>query len=312
VSDTRAAQPIWVFGECLVDDFGDAKRLGGAPFNVACHLWALGETARFISRVGRDAPAAEIRGLLRRWPGAAAWLQEDAQLPTGRVLVQRLGTGMHRFEILPHQAYDAIDADEELRVRALETSYLLYHGSLALREEGPSRATWRFLASRAWGRFVDINLRDGCWQRPWLAELLQGADTLKCNDEELGVLQREFGLGRGDAEAILPALAQRFGVAEIVLTCGPEGAMHWDGATLTRSHALSTSVVDTVGAGDAFSAGWLYARRLGATVAKALQVAHGLAARVCALEGALPEDPQSFYPAFVAELGVAAKGAVRA
>lgn len=301
-------EAIWVLGECLVDDFGDFQRLGGAPFNVASHLWALGQTAYFISRVGRDGPAARIRAQLQRWPGAEAWLQEDDTLPTGRVLVHRLGTGMHRFEILPHQAYDAIATDEALQTKAAESSFLLYHGSLALREEGPSRATWHFLATRAQGRFVDINLRDGCWQMPFLAKLLQGALVLKCNDEELRILQREFALGEGALEHVLATLRQHFDVGEIIVTCGPDGALHWDGVSLTRALAPATAVVDTVGAGDAFSAAWLHARRCGATVAQALRLANGLAARVCALDGALPEDPHDFYREFIAEMGEAARG----
>jgi len=306
-SSAALSESIWVLGECLVDDFGDVQRLGGAPFNVVSHLWALGQDAFFLSRVGRDAAGARIRAQIERWPNASARLQEDEVRPTGRVLVHRLGAGRHRFEILPQQAYDAIAVDEIVRARMAESRFLLYHGSLALREDGPSRATWRFLASRAQGRFVDINLRDGCWQGPFLAELLHGAQVLKCNDEELTILQREFDLGDGATEGILARVQRRFAVAEIVVTCGPQGAMHWDGVTLTRSPAAATTVVDTVGAGDAFSAAWLHSRRKGATVSQALVAANLLAARICALEGALPQDPQEFYRAFDAELGEAVK-----
>ena len=58
----------WIFGEVLFDCFPDGSRvLGGAPFNVAWHLQALGLEPLFLSRVGRDAAGREIRTAMGEW-----------------------------------------------------------------------------------------------------------------------------------------------------------------------------------------------------------------------------------------------------
>ncbi|WP_308388762.1 PfkB family carbohydrate kinase [Acidithiobacillus sp. AMEEHan] len=285
----------WIFGECLLDDFGDTQRVGGAPFNVACHLWSLGSNVRFISRLGKDPSGARIRNHLQLWPDARAILQEDATLPTGRVLVHDLGHGEHRFEILPHQAYDAIQYDKPLVDATRNQSFWLYHGTLALRENGPSRNTWRQLASRANWRFVDINLRAGNWEKNTLEEFLTGASILKCNHEELALLGKEFCLQGADLADTMAALGQRFAVAEILVTAGAQGAAYWDGRSLHQHPAVPVQIRDTVGAGDAFSAGWIYARLQGRAFTESLRLASQLAAQVCALSGALPSNPKEFY-----------------
>ncbi|MDD3761374.1 MAG: PfkB family carbohydrate kinase [Acidithiobacillus sp.] len=285
----------WIVGECLIDDFGDFRRVGGAPFNVACHLWSLGDRPGFISRVGQDPAAAEIRQYLQRCPDMHAVLQEDATLPTGRVLVHDLGGGEHRFEILPQQAYDAIAWDGELQESIKNQPFWLYHGSLAFREDGPGRSTWRHLAAQAAWRFVDINLRAGNWEPNFLAELIQGASVLKCNQEELDILRREFFLAGDSLQGAVAALAKHFSIAEVLVTRGAEGAIHWDGANLWQSRAPQVPIQDTVGAGDAFSAAWIHAKIRGRPVAQALRAASDLAARVCTLTGALPRNPDEFY-----------------
>ena len=285
----------WIVGECLIDDFGDFRRVGGAPFNVACHLWSLGDRPGFISKVGQDSAAAEIRQYLQGCPDMHALLQDDATLPTGRVLVHDLGGVEHRFEILPHQAYDAIAWEGELQESIKNQPFWLYHGSLAFREDGPSRSTWRQLSARATWRFVDINLREGNWEPNFLAELIQGASVLKCNQDELDILRREFCLAGENLPDVVVALAQCFSVAEVLVTQGAEGAIHWDGANLWQSRAPQILIQDTVGAGDAFSAAWIHSKIRGIPVAQALQAASDLSARVCTLSGALPNNPDEFY-----------------
>ena len=279
-----------IFGEVLFDVFASGKRLGGAPFNVACHLAGLGSAPLFVSRIGIDAEGEAVRTQLQHLGMDTAGLQTDPRLPTGQVVVHE-GKRGHQFEILPDQAYDAIDC-KLLAPLLPEKPNLLYHGTLALR--GDSRTAWRYLCEQIPHRFVDINLRAPYWDVATLEEILPGAQTLKLNRDELDILSGLFGNPAKNIEQRLAKLAERFAIGEILLTLDKDGATYWSPEQYFQIPSDVETIVNTVGAGDAFSAAWLHARALGKSRRDALQFANRLAGVVCTLPGALPTDRQ-FY-----------------
>lgn len=283
-----------VFGESLVDDFGTSQRLGGAPFNVAQHLQGLGVPAIFVSRTGHDAAGTQILQRLQAWHMAVDAVQMDATLPTGRVGVIADPLQRHRFEILPHQAYDAITLPGSLP----PTIPWLYHGSLALREEGPSRASWRSLCAKATWRFVDINLRDPWWHPELLTTFVRHSSILKCNVDELDRLLSVYKLPSSkNLSEKMQSLALHFQAAAVLLTRGEEGSAYWDGQQYCEAVATPVRFMqDTVGAGDAFAAGWLWSYFRGEAAQIRLQRGGELAAAICGLTGATP-DTRTFYHA---------------
>lgn len=239
---------IGVFGEVLFDVFPDEQRvLGGAPFNVAWHLQALGCTPRLISRVGDDEDGEEIRTAMRDWGMDTTELQRDAQRPTGRVVVH-LDEGQPSYDILADQAYDAIDAAE---IGAADYS-LLYHGTLALRMQEPRRALDKLKHSAQATVFMDVNLRDPWWDADRVEQLADDADWIKLNDSELARLARSSSVPRETAASFMAA----HDLSGIVVTCGEDGAfaLTRNGQFAEASPGRNTQVVDTVGAGDAFAA----------------------------------------------------------
>ena len=81
----KSATPI-IFGEVLFDCFPDGSQiLGGAPFNVAWNLQALGKAPKFISRIGKDAQGDKISRAMQDWGMSTDYLQKDAEHSTGRV-----------------------------------------------------------------------------------------------------------------------------------------------------------------------------------------------------------------------------------
>ena len=102
---------ICIFGEVLFDHFPDGTRvLGGAPFNVAWHLQAFGQSPHFISRVGNDSAGEAIRNAMHEWGMDTRGLQTDPARPTGRVEVSFVD-GEPTYDIVHPCAYDAIEAD---------------------------------------------------------------------------------------------------------------------------------------------------------------------------------------------------------
>jgi fructokinase len=283
---TDPAAPVLVLGEALVDEFRDGAVPGGAPFNVARSLAALGAPVRFVSRIGADDAAGRlVLDSARRFGLADGEIQRDARHATGRVSVHEEGEG-HRFEIHGDAAWD------HLAPPAPAPAGIVYFGSLAQRHP-PSRAAVRAVVKRATGlRLLDLNLRPGSDAPALAAESLMLADWVKLNEDELQRLLRWF-------EPSLPALMARFALQRVVLTRGAAGyAVHGEGGRplWAGEGAQPPEVVDTVGAGDAFTAMLLAGLALGRAPRATLHLANRYAAMICGVRGPLPADPAVLVP----------------
>jgi fructokinase len=238
-------QAIYIFGEVLFDHFPDGNQvLGGAPFNVAWHLQAFGQSPRIVSRVGRDAEGAQVRAAMEDWGLATDHLQTDPVRPTGQVAVS-FDDGEPSYDIVADCAYDNIEP-----ITAAPCQ-LLYHGSLAARSAGSAGALRQLRASGPQTIFVDVNLRPPWWQTGAVQELLQGAHWVKLNSDELALLA-------GNATSADPEsdFLQRYALRGLLVTHGARGAelLLASGKRLQVAPMADNEVVDTVGAGDAFAA----------------------------------------------------------
>ncbi len=295
---------LLLIGELLVDEFADGAVPGGAPLNVACALAALGERPLLLGRLGHgqgaDAAAATLlRQQIARFGLDTAGLQRDTRRPTGRVLFEQPeGGGEHRFVIAPDAAWDALAFSPIVRLLATRPPpRLLYFGTLAQRSAG-GRATLqgllRQLPRPGCLRYLDLNLRAGVddLRALSLASLVE-ADWLKLNEAELAAVLDWCGLQTP------AALIARFGLQRLVLTRGDRGYAVYEA---TGQRAIGAAVdpaqplVDTVGAGDAFSAMLLAASLRGWAIAAAADLANRFAAAICGQRGALAPDPGFYAP----------------
>lgn len=281
------ARPV-IVGEVLFDCFDDGREiLGGAPFNVAWHLQAFGLKPLFISRVGEDAYGEQVRQAMDDWGMDSSGLQSDPQHPTGVVRIAMSGTE-HRFDILPEQAYDHISPQAAREVLGAQPVSLLYSGSLIERSESP-RQTVAAL-HREHPHFVDVNLRQPWWELTRVARLLQGVRWAKLNNEELALLGYP-----GDVAEAARRMRDDYGFAMLVITCGAEGAMLLREDGLLRGEPVAVEkLVDTVGAGDAFSAVVILGLLCGWTSFQTLQRALFFAAKQCEVQGAIRHQ-REFY-----------------
>lgn len=271
-----------IFGEVLFDAFPDGREvLGGAPFNVARHLHAFGCEPLFISRIGEDERGEQVLRAMREWNMDLSGLQRDPELPTGVVRIAMQGTS-HSFDILPNQSYDHINAQQALDVMHKNDAALLYFGSL-IERTATSRETLQQLRKRGLPQFVDINLRAPWWQRERVEQLLHGVKWLKLNDEELAALGYEGEIGPAAV-----TLREEYGFELLIVTCGAEGALVADRRGVERGAPVPVEqLVDTVGAGDAFSAVTLLGLMRGWSMGVTLERALGFAAHLCEVRGAV-------------------------
>jgi fructokinase len=291
---TRNTRPL-VFGEVLYDNFpGGEQVLGGAPFNVAWHLQGFGLSPLLLTRIGSDAAGDAILDRMTAWGMDTAAVQHDAAHPTGIVDIT-LHNDQPRFHIVEAQAYDYIEQELAADVLKKENIGILYHGSLAARSE-VSRRTLLWLRRRiALPAFVDINLRPPWWQPEEIAELLCDARWLKLNGDEL----QEILPGAPDAAGAAGSLSSRYQLDGVIVTLGAQGALllhdrkRYDCAAAPVPH-----LVDTVGAGDAFSAVVLLGLSRRWPVVRMMRRAAEFAAAICGQRGATVFDA-GFYTGFI-------------
>ena len=305
---------IAVFGEALVDDFITEQVVGGAPFNVARNLAAFGAATLMVTRIGSDKNGARIADEFTRFGMSKAALQVDPREATGRVVVER-DAGGHRFIILPDQAYDYVETAPALAALAAAQPKVIYFGTMAQRHE-QSRSTLRAMleASNA-QRYLDLNVREGQVTERIAHESLKLADVVKVNEDELQDLFKWYthtqpGTGAADSPAMREAclvLMRTFGLQGLIVTLGPRGALHFaDDGTVTTNHECHAPahIVDTVGAGDAFSAVFLFGQSQGWPLALTLARANAFAGAICGISGAVPADI-SFYTPWIKSWGAA-------
>jgi fructokinase len=282
--------PLIVFGEVLFDCFPDGRRvLGGAPFNVAWGLKGFGQDPVFVSAVGADTEGDHIRRQISDWGMRTDALQTDARYQTGDVQIV-FNSDEPQYEICAPRAWDFV------RDEGYEATELIYHGLLALREETTRKSFEAIQARSKAKRFFDINLRPPYDDLDTVKRWIRGVDWLKLNIDELGEVLGEGAIEFASGEKHLDRLREEFGVDNILLTGGIQGAMikgSFGKAVCTPAPA-PVEMVDTVGAGDSFSAVAIHGILSGLPADVIISQASQFAAKICAMRGATSRDV-NFY-----------------
>lgn len=283
---------IVAVGEVLWDMLPAGKQLGGAPANFAYHARSLGADARLISRIGDDPLGVEILERFRSLDLPTDAVQVDAGAPTGTVDVWLGPDGQPRYAIREGVAWDRIEATATALALAARADAVCF-GSLAQRAEPSRRAIRAIVEAAPEGalRVFDVNLRPPFGDRDVIAGSLELADVLKLNDHELPELAGMFGLPTAPLPAI-EGLAGRFGLALVALTRGAGGSLLWAGGEWSDHPGRPAEVVDTIGAGDAFTAALVTGRLSGRPLEAINRHANEVAAFVCSQPGGTPALPE--------------------
>lgn len=278
------SRPV-IFGEVLFDHFENGESvLGGAPFNVAYNLKGFGQNPLLISRVGDDENGFKVIESMKKWGMDISGITIDKNHPTGSVEVN-IKDGQPEFSILPDQAYDFIDEDAVLKsIEGVDIS-IFYHGSLALRGDVSRKALEALENIVSAPFFVDVNLRTPWWDKESVSEAITGADFVKLNDEELLLLCD------GGAESF----RKRVKIGSLLVTKGARGAeLFTKEEVLEKTPDPIENIIDTVGAGDAFSSVMIVGYINCWEPEKILERAVQFSSSICGIRGAVCDDV-SFY-----------------
>jgi fructokinase len=292
---------VFGIGEVLWDLLPTGRQLGGAPANFAYHARALGADGRVISRVGDDALGREILERLNNLGVPTDGITVDRTHPTGTVAVTLAPDGQPCYTISEGVAWDHLMPDPGILASVADADALCF-GTLAQRCE-PSRSTIRRLvahAPRTSVRVFDVNLRQDFYSHELLDASSRLANVVKLNDAELPIVSKLLGF-RGPPMEQMTALLEHYQLRLIACTRGAEGSALFDGKNWCEIPGLPTKVVDTIGAGDSFTAAMTLGLLAGWNIEKLGRVANKVAAYVCSCAGATPPLPEHLRAYFQAQ-----------
>lgn len=273
------------FGEILWDFLADGTKMaGGAPMNVAYHLNQLGVPAAMISRIGNDALGKELFDYFTSKKVTGDFIQKDEEHNTSRVLAKVDGNHV-TYDIVKPVAWDFITYNMTIEKLVANSRYFIF-GSLGARAE-TSRHTLFELLEIAPFKILDINLRAPHYKKQTLDYLLQHADILKLNAEELELLADWYGIDGSETDKIA-ALQDKFHFNTVLTTRGEKGAVILEDGKFYEHPGFAVKVADTIGSGDSFLAAFLSKYIQGAPPGETISFASGMGAFIATQKGACP------------------------
>ena len=277
-------------GEVLWDILPQGKQLGGAPTNFAYHVGQFGFNSKVVSAIGNDLLGAEIKDFmsLRDIDNYLA----ISNYPTGTVEVELDSLGIPSYQIKEEVAWDYIPFDAQIKAIAQNTQAVCF-GTLAQRASTSHKTIHEFLKAMPKDqntlKIFDINLRQSFYTKEVIEASLKVCNTLKINDEELIVVDRLFELKGKNAEHICRSLMDKFEISTLILTCGAHGSHVFIEQKHSFKETPKVNVIDTVGAGDSFTASFCASILRGMSMREAHQRAVDVSAFVCSNAGAMPK-----------------------
>ena len=279
-------------GEILWDLLPGGKVLGGAPANFAYQTSQFGFEGYAVSAIGKDALGDEIIESLSS--KSLKHKIERVDFPTGTVQVTLDGKGIPQYKICENVAWDNIPFTPEIEDLARKASTVCF-GSLAQRSEVSHKTILRFLELLPNDalKVFDINLRQHFYSKEIIDNSLKHSNILKINDDEVVIVAELYGWNGLKEAEICKKLVEMYHLKLVILTKGTNGSYVITSCEEFFRPTPKVTVADTVGAGDAFTAGFVASLLRGKTIPEAHKTAVEVSAFVCTQHGAMPVLPDT-------------------
>ena len=283
---------ILSLGEVLWDLFPDGERFGGAPANFACHAAVQDADVTMLSAVGDDQYGRDAIRFLSAYGIDVSLMQVISETPTGTVGVEVDADGKPTFVIHQGSAWDNLTWNDAIASR-IATVDAVYFGTLGQRDP-VSRATIRQAVETAAlagiPRILDVNLRTPFFDAEMIRNSVQLASILKLSDDELVEVCSACNISKTSRPNVMLQGLLEFGSLDmVVLTRGENGAVLVTHEGTITQDGINRNVIDTVGAGDAFTAAFLVGELRGDPHDQNLRNSCEVAAATCTHSGAIPE-----------------------
>ena len=264
--------------------------------NVAYHLMKLGIHPALITKIGIDDYGEKLVNILSKSGVSTEFFCIDYEHPTGLVYANLNDHHEVVYNIVFPSAWDFIDWKDEYGSLVGNADYFVY-GSLTSRNK-VSRDTLIDLLDIAKTKVLDINLRPPHFHRSSVEHLLEKADILKMNIAELELITGWFSHFKTTEDRV-KLMQDQFKIDTLIVTMGADGALVNHRGAFHRHPGFKVAVVDTIGRGDSFLAGFLSQLLKGSTVENALIFASGIGAIIATQTGACPEYDTSQIMALI-------------
>jgi fructokinase len=298
ISKKRAEEiNLTCFGEVLWDCFDSGKRLGGAPLNMCFRFNSLGLKAHMISAVGNDELGQALLSEINEKGLSTELIYVHESKPTSIVEVVLDKNGSAQYRIVTDTAWDNISLTEQIRSTVKNTDIFVF-GSLIARTEGSFNTLNQLLADTNFKVF-DVNLRAPHYQLEKLVALMNQADFIKLNDDELYEIAKLMGSKYHSLEQNLAFIAKQTHTDYLCVTKGNHGALLSIKGKNYYNSGYHVDVVDTVGAGDSFLGSLIYQLCMESPPQQAINFACAVGAMVAQQQGATPILSHQLINAFI-------------
>jgi len=282
---------VLAIGELLWDILPDETVLGGAAFNFVYRLGSLGDAGFVVSRLGKDDLGKEAFDKVASLGVDTTLIQYDEKYPTGTVKVSFDEDNNPDYVIIPGVAYDYMELTDQLAEAATKAD-CLWFSTLTQRSE-KSRETIEQLLQlcKPIVRLYDINLRKKCYNKEVIVSSLKQADVLKLNQDEAAELGEMLGVSHNTVADFCQAVSEKYGLKYCLVTLDDKGAFAFssDNGEKIYIPGFKVELVDSLGAGDAFTAGFIHKLLRGSSLTEACETGNILGAIVCMQKGATGE-----------------------
>lgn len=284
---------ITAVGEVLFDIYGTKKVFGGAPFNFIYHINKFGINSDFVTAIGDDKDGNVISKFLQDQDLSLDFVKILPSISTGKVMVRLDKEKMPQYHIKKDVAYDYIELSETEVEKILNKSTMIYFGTLCQRND-ISRNTILSLLNGKKRNFCDLNLRQSFYTREIVQTSLKLTDILKLSIDELNIVNelcfnKSFSLTDN-----VKRLQDEFDISYIAVTQGEDGASLFTKNRSTVCKPYKIIVVDTLGAGDAYSSILAFGIQENIDIEKINSLAVEFAGDICRIKGALPQSSEIY------------------
>lgn len=234
---------------------------GGAPANVLACLSRLGRSTAFIGKVGSDQFGYSLKSTLDQVGVSTRGLVMTEEYPTTLAFVHLNEQGDRSFSFYRNPGADLMLHSTELAFNLIDDCQIFHFGSVSMTNDPARQATMtalRYACEQQKTISFDPNLRPMLWSSLELAKktilsALPFVDLLKISEEELVFLIDDSDVSRG-----ADTLMRQYDIQLVLVTMGPRGAYGRSRLAEGWHPAYDVKTIDTTGAGDAFTGGFLF------------------------------------------------------
>jgi len=280
-------------GEILFDIYPSHKKLGGAPLNFIYHIRKITGSGNIVSRVGKDVLGTKAISEIKKQKIPTAYIQIDDIHPTGVANVEMNEEKEPIFLIDNERAFDFIESNGETEELINYETDVLYFGTLSQRNDKSSETIQSFF-NRGGKYFCDVNLRQNFYTEEIIRRSIETADIVKVNYNELRIINDILLGGEYNTERTAFEIMEQFEISLIAVTRGKDGATLFENGKRNDFTPKQSEIVDTTGAGDAFSSVLCIGFMQGWELPQINKNANEFALEICKVDGALPKTDRIY------------------